>query len=62
MMINVSIICSIKYFGICSYKGNSLYVTNIGEDITDKKEMQERRIKGIVLHLLATDGETARLS
>lgn len=27
------------------------------EDITDKKEIDKRRMKGIVLHILATDGE-----
>lgn len=31
------------------------------EDITDKKEIQERRMKGIVLHLLATDGEDGKI-
>lgn len=30
-------------------------------DITDKKEIQERRMKGIVLHLLATDGEDGKI-
>ncbi|MNR49062.1 hypothetical protein D3C85_1683890 [compost metagenome] len=31
------------------------------EDITDKREIQERRMKGIVLHLLATDGEDGKI-
>ncbi|WP_316819034.1 AsmA family protein [Pedobacter nyackensis] len=30
-------------------------------DLTDKKEIQERRMKGIVLHLLATDGEDGKI-
>lgn len=30
-------------------------------DITDKKEKRERRMKGIVLHLLATDGEDGKI-
>lgn len=30
-------------------------------DITDKKEIQERRMKGIVLHLLATDGDDGKI-
>jgi hypothetical protein len=31
------------------------------KEITDKKEMRERRMKGIVLHLLATDGEDGKI-
>lgn len=31
------------------------------EDITDKKQIKERRMKGIVLHLLATDGEDGKI-
>lgn len=31
------------------------------EDITDKQEMRERRMKGIVLHLLASDGEDGKI-
>ena len=31
------------------------------EDLTDKKEIRERRMKGIVLHLLATDGEDGKI-
>ncbi|MES2827030.1 MAG: AsmA family protein [Bacteroidota bacterium] len=31
------------------------------EDITDKNEIQARRMKGIVLHLLATDGEDGKI-
>ncbi|TDQ11457.1 AsmA family protein [Pedobacter metabolipauper] len=31
------------------------------EDITDKKEISDRRMKGIVLHLLATDGEDGKI-
>nr|WP_068887095.1 AsmA family protein [Pedobacter panaciterrae] len=31
------------------------------EDITDKKEKRERRMKGIVLHLLATDGDDGKI-
>jgi hypothetical protein len=31
------------------------------EDITDKAEINERRMKGIVLHLLATDGEDGKI-
>lgn len=30
-------------------------------DITDKAEIQKRRMKGIVLHLLATDGENGKI-
>lgn len=30
-------------------------------DITDKDELKERRMKGIVLHLLATDGEDGKI-
>ncbi|MNH37863.1 hypothetical protein D3C79_988210 [compost metagenome] len=30
-------------------------------DITDKEELKARRMKGIVLHLLATDGEDGRI-
>jgi len=30
-------------------------------DVTDKKEKRERRMKGIVLHLLATDGEDGKI-
>jgi len=31
------------------------------EDLTDKKEIQARRMNGIVLHLLATDGEDGKI-
>jgi hypothetical protein len=31
------------------------------EEITDKKEIRARRMKGIVLHLLATDGEDGKI-
>ncbi|MEJ7559883.1 MAG: AsmA-like C-terminal region-containing protein, partial [Pedobacter sp.] len=31
------------------------------EEIVDKKEIRERRMKGIVLHLLATDGEDGKI-
>ena len=31
------------------------------ENITDKKEINERRMKGIVLHILATDGEDGKI-
>ncbi len=31
------------------------------KEITDKKEIRERRMKGIVLHLLATDGEDGKI-
>ncbi|ACU04544.1 AsmA-like C-terminal region-containing protein [Pedobacter heparinus] len=31
------------------------------EDITDKEEKKARRMKGIVLHLLATDGENGKI-
>jgi hypothetical protein len=31
------------------------------EEIIDKKEIRERRMKGIVLHLLATDGEDGKI-
>ena len=31
------------------------------EEITDKTEVKERRMKGIVLHLLATDGEDGKI-
>src|SRR5215217_5605228 len=31
------------------------------EDITDRKQLKERRMKGIVLHLLATDGEDGKI-
>jgi hypothetical protein len=31
------------------------------EDITDKRQINERRMKGIVLHLLATDGEDGKI-
>ena len=31
------------------------------EDITDKQERKERRMRGIVLHLLATDGEDGKI-
>ncbi|MHA4896050.1 AsmA family protein [Pedobacter sp. PWIIR3] len=31
------------------------------EEITDKQEIKERRMKGIVLHLLATDGEDGKI-
>lgn len=31
------------------------------EDITDKKEVMDRRMKGIVLHILATDGEDGKM-
>lgn len=31
------------------------------EDITDKEEIKARRMKGIVLHLLATDGEDGKI-
>jgi hypothetical protein len=30
-------------------------------DITDKEEKKARRMKGIVLHLLATDGEDGKI-
>ncbi|MNL49050.1 hypothetical protein D3C87_1719550 [compost metagenome] len=30
-------------------------------DITDKEELKARRMKGIVLHLLATDGEDGKI-
>ena len=31
------------------------------EDITDKRQIRERRMRGIVLHLLATDGEDGKI-
>ena len=31
------------------------------EDITDKQEIRERRMKGIVIHILATDGEDGKI-
>lgn len=31
------------------------------EDITDKKEIKERRMKGIVVHILATDGDDGKI-
>lgn len=31
------------------------------QGITDKKEIEERRMKGIVLHILATDGEDGKI-
>ncbi|MGY4384969.1 hypothetical protein ACVWYN_002005 [Pedobacter sp. UYP24] len=31
------------------------------EDLTDKEQIKERRMKGIVLHLLATDGEDGKI-
>jgi hypothetical protein len=31
------------------------------EDITDKQEIKERRMKGIVVHILATDGEDGKI-
>jgi hypothetical protein len=31
------------------------------EDLTDKREIQSRRMNGIVLHLLATDGEDGKI-
>lgn len=31
------------------------------EDITDKRQIKERRMRGIVLHLLATDGEDGKI-
>jgi hypothetical protein len=31
------------------------------EELSDKKEISERRMKGIVLHLLATDGEDGKI-
>jgi hypothetical protein len=31
------------------------------QDITDKRQIKERRMKGIVLHLLATDGEDGKI-
>ncbi|KIO77640.1 AsmA family protein [Pedobacter lusitanus] len=31
------------------------------EDITDKQEIKERRMKGIVIHVLATDGEDGKI-
>lgn len=31
------------------------------EDITDKQELKERRMKGIVIHILATDGEDGKI-
>ncbi|QNK63870.1 AsmA family protein [Pedobacter sp. PAMC26386] len=31
------------------------------EDITDKQEIKERRMKGIVIHILATDGEDGKI-
>jgi len=31
------------------------------EEITDKRQLKERRMKGIVLHLLATDGEDGKI-
>lgn len=31
------------------------------EDITNKKELKERRMKGIVLHILASDGEDGKI-
>lgn len=31
------------------------------EDITDKQEIKERRMKGIVIHVLATDGDNGKI-
>lgn len=31
------------------------------EDITNKQELNERRMKGIVLHILASDGDDGKI-
>ncbi|RYE21629.1 MAG: hypothetical protein EOP42_25595, partial [Sphingobacteriaceae bacterium] len=31
------------------------------EDITSKQELKDRRMKGIVLHILASDGENGKI-
>ncbi len=67
MMINSSVL-NMNVAGIYSLgKGTNIALDvplrnpKKDEDITDKKEIKERRMKGIVLHILATDGDDGKI-
>jgi hypothetical protein len=67
MFINSSVL-NVNLEGIYSLgKGTNIYLDvplrnpKKDEDITDKQEIKERRMKGIVVHILATDGEDGKI-
>jgi hypothetical protein len=67
MMINSSIL-NMNVAGIYSLSKGTNIALDVplrnpkkDEDITDKQEKQERRMKGIVLHILASDGEDGKI-
>jgi hypothetical protein len=67
MFINSSVL-NVNLDGIYSFgKGTNIYLDvplrnpKKDEDITDKQEIKERRMKGIVVHILATDGEDGKI-
>jgi hypothetical protein len=67
MFINSSVL-NVNLDGIYSLgKGTNIYMDiplrnpKKDEDIIDKQEIKERRMKGIVVHILATDGEDGKI-
>jgi len=67
MFINSSVL-NMNLAGLYSLgKGTNIYLDvplrnpKKDEDIKDKKEIKERRMKGIVVHILATDGEDGKI-
>jgi len=68
MMINSSIL-NMDLTGVyaTSGKGTNIFLDvplrnpKKDEDLTDKQEIKERRMKGVVIHILATDGEDGKI-
>ncbi|MBB5637735.1 hypothetical protein HDE68_003660 [Pedobacter cryoconitis] len=68
MMINSSVL-NVNLSGVYATtgKGTSILMDvplrnpKKDKDITDKQEIKERRMKGIVIHILATDGEDGKI-
>jgi len=67
MQINSSIL-NMNVVGIYGFtKGTSIALDvplrnpKKDEDITNKQELKERRMKGIVLHILASDGDDGKI-
>lgn len=67
MFINSSVL-NVNLEGVYSMgKGTNIYMDvplrnpKKDQEITDKKEIKERRMKGIVVHILATDGDDGKI-
>jgi hypothetical protein len=67
MQINTSLL-NMNIAGIYSFNRGTNITLDVplrnpkkDEDLTDRQEIKDRRMKGIVLHLLATDGEDGKI-